>query len=205
VIRRAARLEAIVAAKRELHPELARPLTWTRLRAVCRREGVHLCCVPLPKEQPAELVPFLGRWSILVSDECAPRERVKLAAHELGHLWAHHDPHHERWELVYQIDSPAPGGALEREADGIAMLLLEGLATFPPRPRRATATAIAAIERLVDPYSDRAPTITCIGRRQPKYGGAKLTESRLSQALRMARRVPSTRYPISPYRSKVGS
>jgi hypothetical protein len=106
VIRRAARLEAIVAAKRELHPELARPLTWARFRAVCRREGVHLCCVPLPKEQPAQLVPFFGRWSILVSDEIAPRERVKLAAHELGHLWAHHDPQHERWEIVYQIESP---------------------------------------------------------------------------------------------------
>jgi hypothetical protein len=131
VIRRAARLEAIVAAKREQHPELARPLTWNRLQAICRRERVVLADRPLPKQQPAQLVPFLDHWAILVSDECGPRERLKLAAHELGHLWAHHDPHHERWELVYQIDSPAPGGAQEREADGIAMLLLEGTGHVP--------------------------------------------------------------------------
>jgi hypothetical protein len=188
VIRRAARLEAIVAAKREVHPELARPLTWTRLRAVCRREGVHLCCVPLPKEQPAQLVPFFGRWSIVVSDEIAPRERVKLAAHELGHLWAHHDPHHERWELVYQIESPAPGGTQEREADGIAMLLLDGITTFPTRPRRVPAVAFAALTQLVDPYSDHAPATASVGRRPPKYGGRHLPESRLSQAIRVAKR-----------------
>jgi hypothetical protein len=187
MIRRAARLEAIVAAKREQHPELARPLTWNRLQGICRREHVVLAIASLPKEQPAQLVPFLNRWAILVSDECAPRERLKLAAHEIGHLWAHHDPHHERWELVYQIDTPAPGGAQEREADGIALLLLENLATFPTRPRRVPATAIAAL-KLVDPYSDAEPAIMAIGRRDPRYGGKHLAESRLEQAIRIAKR-----------------
>lgn len=202
MIRRAARLEAIVAAKREQHPELARPLTWTRLHAVCRRERVTLTLAPLPKEQPAQLVPYFGHWAILVSDECAPRERVKLAAHELGHLWAHHDPHHERWELVYQIDSPAPGGAEEREADGVAYLLLEGLAVFPPRPRRAPVVAIAAITRLSDPYLVPAASVT-VGRREPRYGRPMLGESRLEQAIRLARRASWRGLP-SPYRTAVG-
>jgi hypothetical protein len=153
---------------------------------VCRREGIYLCCVPLPKEQPAQLVPYFDRWSILVSDEIAPRERVKLAAHELGHLWAHHDPQHERWELVYQIMSPAPGGAQEREADGIAFLLLEGRTTFPPRERKAPAIAVRAATQLADPYLHPARAVA-IGRRDPRYGGKVLVESRLAQAIRLAK------------------
>jgi hypothetical protein len=193
-----------VAAKREQHPELARPLTWNRLQGVCRRERVVLAVVPLPKEQPAQLAPYLNRWAIFVSDECTPRERLKLAAHELGHLWAHHDPLHERWELVYQIDSPAPGGAQEREADGIALLLLEGLAVFPARPRRLPAAAVAAVAQLTDPYSPTAPAISAVGRRVPRYGGKQLPESRLSQAIRMAQRSAWRGYP-SLFRSAVRS
>lgn len=203
MIRRAARLERIVAAKRELHPELAKQLTWSRLQAVCRREGIYLCCASLPKEQPAQLVPFFSRWSILVSDEIAPRERVKLAAHELGHLWAHHDHQHERWELVFQIVSPTPGGALEREADGIAHLLLEGLTTFPPKRVKPPAIAVAAVQQLADPYAE-APRSVSVGRRVPRYGGKLLPESRLDQALRVAKRA-SWRGVPSPYRSALGS
>jgi hypothetical protein len=200
VIRRAARLEAIAAAKRELHPELARPLTWAHLRAVCAREGVHLEVAAMPPEQPAQLVPFFNRWTILVSKDVVPRERVRLAAHEIGHLWAHHDPQHDRWELVYQIAPPAPDGGQEREAEGIAFLLVEGLAAFPPRPRRAPAVAVAAAQQLQDPYS-LAPTAVTFTRREPRYGGAKHPESRLQQAIRLAKRAS---WRGSPYRTAIG-
>jgi hypothetical protein len=132
VIRRAARLEAIVAAKRDLHPDLVRPLTWSRLQAVCRREGIYLCCVPTTEGAAGAARPLLRSVEHSRLRRDRPARALKLAAHELGHLWAHHDPQHERWELVYQIMSPAPGGAQEREADGIAFLLLEGRTTFPP-------------------------------------------------------------------------
>lgn len=186
-LKRARWLEALVARKREAHPELARPLTWARLRGVCAREGVHLSLADLPPEQPAQLLPFFARWTILVADDLAMRERVRLAAHELAHVWAHHDPEHERWEVVYHAVHPAPNDPAEREANAIAWLLLEGVADLPaasPRPVRRRARDVPPA---FDPYT--APLTLTVDRRTPRYGGQE-GETPLQRALRRVRPAP---------------
>jgi hypothetical protein len=151
-------VEALVAAKRELHPELRRPLTWARLHAVCRRERIALCLADLPPEHPAQLVPYFDRWSILVSDDISMKERVRLAAHELAHVWAHHDAQHERWELVYQDLHPSPDDPAEREANAVAWLLIEGASDLPAEPRPSRRTPAIVVPRPLNPYA--VPAVT---------------------------------------------
>lgn len=92
----------VVKRKAELHPELRRQLGWTEVRRICARENIGLFVAPLPR--PAQLVQFDGAWSILLDDSQSRRRHTYFAAHELGHLWLHHDATAERWERVYNMD-----------------------------------------------------------------------------------------------------
>jgi hypothetical protein len=180
-------VEALVAAKREMHPELRRPLTWARLHAVCRRERITLALADLPPEHPAQVVPYFDRWSILISDDISMKERVRLAAHELAHVWAHHDAQHERWELVYQDLHPSPDDPAEREANAVAWLLIEGASDLPAEPRPSRRTPAIVVPRPINPYA--VPAATGLARQQPLYGG-RVMETRLQRALRLARPLP---------------
>jgi hypothetical protein len=119
-------ISAVIDAKRAVHPELARPLTWPGLERICMRERIRLRVSPEPMPRPAQLIPFLGRWAILLSRAVPYRRHTYLAAHELGHLWLHHDRGHERWERVYNMDSNWADDPREDDAEVFASLVLLG-------------------------------------------------------------------------------
>lgn len=93
---------AIVREKAVIHAELRAPLSYAGLRAILAREHVGLVVGDLPR--PALLMQFGGKWSIIVDASVPKRRHLDYAAHELGHLWLHHDPTAERWERVYNMD-----------------------------------------------------------------------------------------------------
>jgi hypothetical protein len=119
-------IAAVIAAKRETHPELARPMTWPGFNRICDREGVAIRPAPLAMPRPAQLVPFLGTWSILLSADAPRRRLLYLASHELGHLWCHHDAAHERWERVFNMDPHWNDDPREDDAELFAQLLVMG-------------------------------------------------------------------------------
>lgn len=119
-------ISAVLDAKRAVHPELARPLTWPGLERICAREGVRVRVSPEPMPRPAQLVPFLGRWAILLSRAAPYRRHTYLATHELGHLWLHHDRTSERWERVYNMDANWADDPREDDAELFAQLVLMG-------------------------------------------------------------------------------
>jgi hypothetical protein len=133
-------ISAVIARKRETHPELARALTWPGLSRICEREGVAIAFQPLPRA--AQLVPYLGRWAILINKDEPYRRHTYRAAHELGHLWLHHDVQHERSELVYNMDTQWGDDPREDDAELFASLVLAGPArsrAMVPLPECETA------------------------------------------------------------------
>lgn len=119
-------VQRVIAAKRETHAELARPLTWPAVQRICEREGIALRRSTGTMPRPAQLVPFAGGWTILLSRDAPPRRLTYLAAHELGHLWLHHDAQHERSEVVYNMDAHWPDDPREDDAELFAALVLAG-------------------------------------------------------------------------------
>lgn len=119
------RMRALVEEKAEQHPELRRPLEWDGLKRILARESIGLGIVPMPR--PAQLVPYLGSWTILVNASLSKRANLAGGAHELGHLWLHHDPLFDRWETtVYNASTTWEEDALEDEAETFATLLVMG-------------------------------------------------------------------------------
>jgi hypothetical protein len=132
----------VIASKRELHPELARALTWPGFLRICGREGVEVRVRKAPTARPAQLVPFLGEWTIIISADTPFRRHTYLGAHELGHLWLHHDRTSERWERVYNMDVHWSNDPREDEAELFASLVLMGptrARPFIPIPEQETA------------------------------------------------------------------
>jgi hypothetical protein len=82
---------AIVRSKREIHPELARPLGWNGFRRILAREDISLVVTAMAKRD-AQLICFDGQWAILLNSNSCPRRHLYYGVHELGHLWCHHDP-----------------------------------------------------------------------------------------------------------------
>jgi hypothetical protein len=125
--------------RRELHPELAHALTWNAMQQICAREGVALRVSSGRMPRLAQLVPCFGAWTIVLSQAAPPRRHTYLAAHELGHLWLHHDRQHERTEVVYNMDQHWPDDPREDDAELFAALVLMG----PRRtPMKAAETHI---------------------------------------------------------------
>lgn len=114
----------VIHAKRELHPELARPLRWDGLRRIVTREDVGLFKSRLPRGVNAQLVQFMGAWSIVLNADTPARRHTYYAAHELGHLWLHHDATCDRRECVYKMDEAWADDPREDEAELFAMIVL---------------------------------------------------------------------------------
>jgi hypothetical protein len=110
----------IVERKAQEHPELV-PLSWDGLCRILAREGIELFRLPLPR--PAQLVQYCGTWSILVNANLPRRTHTVFAAHELGHLWLHHDPTCERWERCYNMDEDWLRSPREDDAQLFAMIV----------------------------------------------------------------------------------
>ncbi len=115
-------IHRLLERKREVHPELAEPLTWESLRRIAEREHVGLFSKPLPN--PACLLRFDGTWNIVVSSAHPARRRTMNAAHELAHLWLHVDEQEGRFEPCINYSYPGNTDPREQEADFLATALL---------------------------------------------------------------------------------
>jgi Zn-dependent peptidase ImmA (M78 family) len=153
-------IAAVIERKRAAHPELARALTWPGLLRICEREGVAIRMSSGRMPRPAQLVPFLGGWTIVLNRDTPYRRHTYLGTHELGHLWCHHDAKNERWERVFNMDEHWQADPREDDAEIFCSLVLMG----PTRSR---------------PYVPvtRGPTVTL----------DRMLETRLQFALRLAR------------------
>jgi Zn-dependent peptidase ImmA (M78 family) len=118
------RIAGIIRAKRRVHPELRRPLRWHGLQRILARENVGLFVVPMPTDINAQLVPYLGSWSILINSARPPRRHTYYGAHELGHLWLHHDLHFDRCEQVYHMGYDWAEDPREDDAELFASMVL---------------------------------------------------------------------------------
>ena len=119
-------IRAVIDRKREQHPELGAPLRWDGLRRILAREDVGLLTAQLPRGANAQLVQFMGAWSIVLSADAPPRRHTYYAAHELGHLWLHHDRTCDRGECVYKMDDAWVDDPQEDDAEVFAACLLGG-------------------------------------------------------------------------------
>ena len=119
-------IASVIEKKRVFHPELARALTWAGFQRICAREGVALRVRKERMARPAQLIPFLGEWTIVISKGAPGRRHTYLGAHELGHLWLHHDRTAERWERVYNMDTDWADDPREDDAELFASLVLMG-------------------------------------------------------------------------------
>jgi hypothetical protein len=117
----------VIQEKWRQHPELI-PLKWEGLKRVLARENVGLFVMCLPR--PAQLVQYRGAWSILVNSSLHPRRHTYYAAHELGHLWLHHDRTCERWERCYNMDDEWQADPREDDAEMFAMIVMGGYRNF---------------------------------------------------------------------------
>lgn len=120
----------IVTAKAREHQELDHPLTWPGFLRICGREGVNVRVRKEAMVRPAQLVPYLGEWTIVISGSAPARRHTYLGAHELAHLWLHVDLKHERWERIYSMDFDWCDDPREDEAEVCASMILMG----PRRP-----------------------------------------------------------------------
>jgi len=135
---RLAELRAVLDAKRTIHHELAAPLTLPSLRRIAAREGVEL--LARPHARMGELLPLLGRWTIII-DSSQPKLAWKIiGAHELAHLWLHVDPFFSRSEIaVYDASPPWYDQVREEEADVFAELLVRGPGKDAPNPYESSS------------------------------------------------------------------
>lgn len=116
----------IVERKREVHSELRSALTWAGITQICRRERIRIRKSPEPMTRRAQLIPYRGRWTIMISRDVPPRRHTYLAAHELGHLWLHHDRQHARTDRVYNMDTHWANDPREDDAETFAAIVLMG-------------------------------------------------------------------------------
>jgi hypothetical protein len=145
---RLAELRGISFTKRDRHPELAKPLTLAGLRRIVKREHVELSIRPHPRL--GELVPLLGRWLIIVDERQPKKAWTICAAHELAHLWLHHDPYFARHETtVYDASPPWYDIVREEEADVFAELLVRG----PDGTSRPNQSSALRMERRISEYA----------------------------------------------------
>lgn len=117
-------IRAAIARRADDHPELRAPLRWTGLQRILIRERIKLYVTALPR--PAQLCSYLGGWAIFVNSSEPPRRHTYYAAHELGHLWLHHDATCERWETCFNNDVDWPDDPREDDAELFATMVLQG-------------------------------------------------------------------------------
>jgi hypothetical protein len=168
-------VRSLLREKMNVHPELTAPLTLKGLRRILARENVAWFVRPLPR--PAKLIPYLGHWAIVVDAKQPERQHCYLGAHELGHLWLHHDRHFDRTETrVYNMSDSWEADPEEDDAEIFATMVLQGPSLWrwepvaqlqlpdpaePPAPivkpvPRSLQLDLTDIERAPRPWSGRA-------------------------------------------------
>lgn len=116
-----ARVDRVLAAVRERHPELRRRLSWNGLAAVLRRERIQVVRVPM--RTPAALLHRGGVSILMLNSDLPPRRHTYYCAHELGHHFLHAD---QELEPVFHMDVIWPDDPREDEAEYFAACLLGG-------------------------------------------------------------------------------
>lgn len=129
-------IRALLRAKRKVHPELSGQLTLVGLRRLLARERIGWIVRPMPR--PAQLVPYLDSWTIMIDSRKAESQQRQLGAHELGHLWLHHDPFFDRREtLVYNHSGSWTAENVEEDdAETFASMVLAGPRFWDFDPRK---------------------------------------------------------------------
>lgn len=112
-------MDALISAKRERHPELRIPLTWTVFQLVCEREHVPVVFGPLPAD--GVVITGLGSAAIVLNSELHPRRHTYRGAHELAHVWLHQDD-----EVPVYLMSDDQHDPREDEAEYVALRLMQG-------------------------------------------------------------------------------
>ena len=180
------------AALRERHPELAGRLSWSGLQRVLERDEVVVCKLPI--REKARMTAMGGVGVLTFNSSLPPREWLFAGAHEYAHWALHSDAEPTRHGYVtYSRDVREP------EADYLAEWLLRGpdakpaptlripwheqRPVAPPPARRAPLPSPA-----FDPYAARP--VVGVGRRPPRYGALAIGESRVQQAMRLAKKLP---------------
>lgn len=92
-------IEDVAREKLAQYPALGRRLSMAAVYGIAQHEGIVIRPGHLPYD--AQLVQYLGEWTILVDRRTPARQRARLILHELAHLWLHHDPHAERGERLF--------------------------------------------------------------------------------------------------------
>lgn len=113
---------SVVRLKAEAHRELREPLSWEGMRRILAREDVGLFFLPSPHH--AQLVQVGGAWSIVISKRSVPRRNLYYTAHELAHLWLHHDSQCARWERVYNMGYDEGDDPRESDAELFCTIVL---------------------------------------------------------------------------------
>jgi Zn-dependent peptidase ImmA (M78 family) len=115
----------VIEEKRELHPELARPLGWNGFRRILVREDISLVVTEMARRD-AQLLSFDGRWAILLNSNSGPRRHLYHGVHELAHLWCHHDRTCARWERIYNMQDEEGDDPRESDAELFCVYVLGG-------------------------------------------------------------------------------
>jgi hypothetical protein len=125
-------LDRIARALAQSFPDLRNPLTWTSIKAVCKRLEIDLRCVALGSS--ARLMHFSGSWAIRINKKYSRTERLRFAAHELAHFILHRN-HLVRARLreIRACELKAWSDVEEDEANRFAEILLTGVGEFSSR------------------------------------------------------------------------
>lgn len=151
-------IRAVVREKTKTHPELGEPLTYGALRRVLEREHIGWMVRAIPR--PAQLVPYLDTWTIVVDVRQSERQYAYLGAHELGHLWLHHDRFFDRTETrVYNMSESWNADPEEDDAEIFATMVLAG-----PNPEQWTPLDPLVSEPRPDPAPRTLPPARAIPR-----------------------------------------
>lgn len=149
-LRRAENVLVLVESLRELHPELARPLTWSALARVFRRERIAVLRLPLVGGTPADVM-GVGRYFVItLNSELSPRRHTRDAAHEWGHTKLHPA---ELGEVDRNLSPIASTDPRELEAQLFAQLLMVGPTATPEHEKIAPLWAALSTPR----YKARIP------------------------------------------------
>lgn len=189
----------MLAGLRDAHRELQAPLTNRGILRVLAREGIARRPARLPVA--AMTVSQYGRSAIVVDPDRIKdvRRETAILAEEYAHAKLHAgDP----GEVTIHLSACTPDDPRELEADYVARALLAGPGievayVTPVRPAPAPRRPVF-VYPYPDPYG--TPAAVATGRREPRYGGKNVMESRLDQAIRIAKRATWKGLP-SPYRS----
>lgn len=128
---RAARIDAVIAALREAHPELRRPATWHGVRRVLKRLRIRVIFQPMRAE--AKVLNMGGVAVVALNSDLPYRRHTYRLLHELGHVVLHGDDD----GVVFNMTPCWPDDPREDDAEYFAAQLLGGPEFWRRRDRLA--------------------------------------------------------------------